>query len=123
LAIFIIYYNIISSYITEVCCVLYNDNAIQIIIKHLVLASHAYIIAIDTETDSFVQETIKEVFSDCTMLTIADRLNTITNYDGILVLDQGQVCMSYILMYISNLKSIINNNSQHIAVAQSSRQF
>jgi len=38
-----------------------------------------------------VQETIKEVFSDCTMLTIAHRLNTITNYDRILVLDQGQV--------------------------------
>ncbi|KAF6027752.1 hypothetical protein EB796_013941 [Bugula neritina] len=47
--------------------------------------------AIDTETDSLVQETIKEVFSDCTMLTIAHRLNTITNYDRILVLDQGQV--------------------------------
>jgi len=40
-----------------------------------------------------VQETIKEVFSDCTMLTIAHRLNTITNYDRILVLDQGQVCI------------------------------
>ncbi|KAF6027747.1 ABCC5 [Bugula neritina] len=76
------------------------------LIKHLVLALHACIIAIDTETDSLVQETIKEVFSDCTTLTIAHRLNTITNYDRILVLDQGQVCMSYILMYISLITTV-----------------
>ncbi|KAF6021160.1 ABCC5 [Bugula neritina] len=47
--------------------------------------------AIDTETDSLIQETIKEVFADCTMLTIAHRLNTVINYDRILVLDKGEI--------------------------------
>ncbi|KAF6033702.1 hypothetical protein EB796_007981 [Bugula neritina] len=47
--------------------------------------------SIDTETDSLIQETIKEVFTDCTMLTIAHRLNTVINYDRILVLDKGEI--------------------------------
>jgi len=43
------------------------------------------------------------------MLTIAHRLNTITNYDRILVLDQGQVCIYYItIVFISELCSFYN---------------
>ncbi|XP_041038600.1 multidrug resistance-associated protein 5 isoform X1 [Carcharodon carcharias] len=47
--------------------------------------------AMDTETDSLVQETIRESFAECTMLTIAHRLNTVLSCDRIMVLSQGQV--------------------------------
>ncbi|XP_064158420.1 multidrug resistance-associated protein 5 isoform X2 [Anguilla rostrata] len=47
--------------------------------------------AMDTETDSLIQETIRAAFEDCTTLTIAHRLQTVLNCDRIMVLAQGQV--------------------------------
>ncbi|XP_054556383.1 ATP-binding cassette sub-family C member 5 isoform X2 [Talpa occidentalis] len=46
--------------------------------------------AMDTETDLLIQETIREAFADCTMLTIAHRLHTVLGSDRIMVLAQGQ---------------------------------
>lgn len=46
---------------------------------------------VDPETDLFVQKTIRELFKDCTVMTIAHRLNTIMDSDRVLVLDAGQV--------------------------------
>ena len=37
--------------------------------------------AVDMETDSYIQQTIRNEFSECTVLTIAHRLNTIIDYD------------------------------------------
>ncbi len=46
--------------------------------------------AVDFETDELIQATIRKEFAGCTVLTIAHRLNTIIDYDKILVLDTGR---------------------------------
>jgi len=46
---------------------------------------------VDYETDAFIQEKMKELFNDCTILTVAHRLMTIAHYDRVMVLDKGVV--------------------------------
>uniref|UniRef100_A0A8C4EG28 Multidrug resistance-associated protein 1 n=1 Tax=Dicentrarchus labrax TaxID=13489 RepID=A0A8C4EG28_DICLA len=46
--------------------------------------------AVDMETDNLIQSTIRSQFEDCTVLTIAHRLNTIMDYTRVLVLDKGE---------------------------------
>nr|UEO57357.1 ABCC3 [Conogethes punctiferalis] len=45
---------------------------------------------VDPQTDNFIQQTIKEHFAACTVLTIAHRLNTIIESDRVLVMSFGQ---------------------------------
>lgn len=47
--------------------------------------------SIDVETDRIVQNTIRTEFKDKTILTIAHRLETISDSDKVLVLDKGEV--------------------------------
>ncbi|XP_077850568.1 ATP binding cassette subfamily C member 13 isoform X1 [Macaca mulatta] len=47
--------------------------------------------SIDFETDKLVQTTIRKEFSDCTILTIAHRLQSIIDSDRVLVLDSGSI--------------------------------
>uniref|UniRef100_A0A8C0H6A6 ATP binding cassette subfamily C member 6 n=1 Tax=Chelonoidis abingdonii TaxID=106734 RepID=A0A8C0H6A6_CHEAB len=47
--------------------------------------------AVDLETDLQIQSTIRTQFKEWTVLTIAHRINTILDYDRILVLENGQV--------------------------------
>ena len=47
--------------------------------------------SIDEKTDETIQNMIKNEFNSTTVITIAHRLNTIINYDKILVLDNGEV--------------------------------
>ena len=45
--------------------------------------------SVDNETDQLVQDTVRAEFNDCTILAIAHRIETIDDYDKILVLDEG----------------------------------
>ncbi|XP_071783118.2 ATP-binding cassette sub-family C member 4-like isoform X1 [Centroberyx gerrardi] len=46
---------------------------------------------VDPRTDGLIQQTIRDKFQECTVLTIAHRLNTIIDCDRILVLDAGRI--------------------------------
>ncbi|KAM5152000.1 multidrug resistance-associated protein 1-like [Mantella aurantiaca] len=47
--------------------------------------------AVDLETDDLIQSTIRTEFEDCTVITIAHRLNTIMDYTRIIVFDKGEI--------------------------------
>lgn len=46
---------------------------------------------VDLQTDALIQKTIRIKFSECTVITIAHRLNTVIDSDRILVIEAGQV--------------------------------
>ncbi|KAJ2746581.1 Transporter of the ATP-binding cassette (ABC) [Coemansia sp. BCRC 34301] len=47
--------------------------------------------SVDFDTDAKIQTTIRNEFTESTLLCIAHRLRTIVDYDRVLVLDQGEV--------------------------------
>uniref|UniRef100_A0A7E4W8A1 ABC-type glutathione-S-conjugate transporter n=1 Tax=Panagrellus redivivus TaxID=6233 RepID=A0A7E4W8A1_PANRE len=47
--------------------------------------------AVDLHTDALIQETIRKEFASSTIFTIAHRLNTILDYDRVMVLDNGEI--------------------------------
>ncbi|CAD5217623.1 unnamed protein product [Bursaphelenchus okinawaensis] len=47
--------------------------------------------SVDLETDQMVHRTLRDHFADCTVLTIAHRLNWLSDVDRVLVIDNGMV--------------------------------
>jgi ABC-type multidrug transport system fused ATPase/permease subunit len=46
---------------------------------------------VDVQTDALIQTVVREKFDKSTVITIAHRLNTIMDYDYVLVMDKGSV--------------------------------
>jgi len=65
--------------------------------------------SLDLATDSLIQSTIREVFRDRTILTIAHRIETILDYDKILYLDDGKV------LEFENTQTLLQNPDSHFS--------
>ncbi len=72
--------------------------------------------SVDFETDNFIQETIQSQFGGVTVLTIAHRVNTIVDYDRILVMDAGKVAE-----FDSPRKLMANKNSLFYGLVNESK--
>ncbi|KAL4715253.1 hypothetical protein ACJJTC_007835 [Scirpophaga incertulas] len=62
---------------------------------------------VDPKTDEFIQRTIRNRFADCTVLTVAHRLNTIMDSDRVMVMDAGR------LVEFDHPYMLLNNSNSH----------
>uniref|UniRef100_H3CYA7 Multidrug resistance-associated protein 4 n=1 Tax=Tetraodon nigroviridis TaxID=99883 RepID=H3CYA7_TETNG len=74
---------------------------------------------VDPRTDELIQKTIRDKFRECTVLTIAHRLNTIIDSDRILVLDGGSIQeLDHPLTLLQNDNSALKKMVQQLGPAE-----
>jgi len=62
-----------------------------ILLKNRILVLDEPTANVDAKTDQLLQKALKETFQDSTIISVAHRLDTVINYDRILVLGDGKV--------------------------------
>jgi len=65
--------------------------------------------SVDTGTDNFIQQTLQQHFSDCTVITIAHRITSILDSDMVLFLSEGKNLFFLFPFFYANF-SLINVN-------------
>ncbi|KAL2959006.1 hypothetical protein AAZX31_18G243200 [Glycine max] len=65
--------------------------------------------SVDTATDNIIQQTVKQHFSECTVITIAHRITSILDSDMVLFLNQG------LIEEYDSPKKLLKNNSSSLA--------
>ncbi|CAI5495020.1 unnamed protein product [Closterium sp. Naga37s-1] len=98
-----------------------DDGVLISLARALLMESRVLVLdeataAVDVGTDALIQRTVREEFKGRTMLTIAHRLNTITDSDRVLVMDAGMA-----LDYDIPPKRFLNESSVFAAMARSTR--
>jgi ATP-binding cassette, subfamily C (CFTR/MRP), member 1 len=100
------------------CIILANSSDIY---NEQILIMDEATAAVDFETDSLIQQTIRQEFKNTTVLTIAHRIHTIMDYDKILVLDQGRVAeFDKPDVLLANTKSIFHSMTSQSGTAKTS---
>lgn len=64
-------------------------NSLKILL--CIINLKTFFLSLKSRTDHIITNTIRTKFADCTVLTIAHRLNTIENSDRIMVMNAGQI--------------------------------
>lgn len=58
------------------------------------LINKLFLIPFYCRTDVLIQKSIRSLFKNCTVITVAHKTSTISDYDRIIVMDEGQIVES-----------------------------